>query len=145
MSWIYSYERSTLFYIQENNRETMIRRNVCATNVQHTQYLAVRCERSNDRSKHCFAWKWVRDGLSACCFGMTVSRNDRSFVRYLGAYGWRGGSDKRLSNGLGSYHDLLTGNKRSISTLHLWQKNRDIGVPSTTASAMFYVSVSTSL
>lgn len=36
---------------------------------------------------------------------------------------------------------VLTGNKRSISTLHLWQKNRDIGLPSTTASAMFNVSL----
>lgn len=36
----------------------------------------------------------------------------------------------------------LTGSRRSISTLHLWQKNRDIGLPSTTASAMFYVSLS---
>jgi hypothetical protein len=42
----------------------------------------------------------------------------------------------------GERRGALTGSRRSISTLHLWQKNRDIGLPSTTASAMLYVSFS---
>lgn len=88
-----------------------------------------------------------RGGLPARCSGMTVSRNDRfftwHFIRLCASRTLRQ-AVRPLGNDHGSYHDVLTGNKRSISTLHLWQKNRDIGVPSTTASAMFYVSVSTS-
>lgn len=50
--------------------------------------------------------------------------------------------DARAAGRDGKHRGALTGSRRSISTLHLWQKNRDIGLPSTTASAMFYVSLS---
>lgn len=113
----------------------------------------VHCDfgKSRQNNKRCHPLRWRRIEASIVCHAYEGGEREierRDFHTWHGVtvisgwtyrrIVWQERTDERDERRRGA----LTGSRRSISMLHLWQKNRDIGLPSTTASAMFYVSLS---